>query len=168
KDGKTLASGGADRRIRLWDAASGKEHWPREGHSGPVQALAFAPDGRTLVTGGLDQTIRFLDRTQSREVRRCQGIGETWGVRGLAFPADGKALVSMDKSTMTASFRVWDPVTRRQRARFGEKALYVSHFVLMPDRETLAGACWNGAVGFWELTSGKLIRSIGKHKDRLA
>jgi WD40 repeat protein len=167
KDGKTLASGGADRRIRLWDAASGKEHWPREGHSGPVQALAFAPDGRTLVSGGLDCTIRFWDWSKGRELGRCEDIGEYWGVEALAFATDGKSLVSMDKSTMTASFRVWDPVTRQEKSRFGEKALHVSHFVLMPDRETLAGACWNGAVGFWELTSGKLIRSIGKHKDRL-
>ena len=140
KDGKTLASGGADRRIRLWDAATGNEHWPREGHSGPVQAAGLRPRRPHAGVGrpGSDHPLLGLDPRP--RAGRCERIGEYWGVEGLAFSADGKSLVSMDKSTMTASFRVWDPVTCRQRARFGEKALHVSHFVLMPDRETLAGA----------------------------
>jgi WD40 repeat protein len=46
-DGRTLASGGNDRRVRLWDAATGSERLALQGHPACVYALAFSPDGRS-------------------------------------------------------------------------------------------------------------------------
>jgi WD40 repeat protein len=51
-DGKTLASGGADKKPRLWDARTGKEATVLEGHTMPVRALAFSADGKPLSSGG--------------------------------------------------------------------------------------------------------------------
>src|SRR5207247_654115 len=47
-DGKTLASGGGDRTIKLWDVTTGVEQAFLAGHTGPVWSLAFSPDGKTL------------------------------------------------------------------------------------------------------------------------
>jgi WD40 repeat protein len=60
-DGKTLASSGQDRRIILWDGATGAKvrEWqlPEE-----AKALAFAPDSRHLATAN-DTGDVFLLRT---------------------------------------------------------------------------------------------------------
>jgi WD40 repeat protein len=46
-DGRTLASGGADGRYRLWDAVTGTQaDSGRLSASDPIGALAFSPDGR--------------------------------------------------------------------------------------------------------------------------
>ena len=55
-DSKTLASGGADNVVRLWDVATGKETAVLKGHTDYVCAAAFSPDGKTLATGSFDGT----------------------------------------------------------------------------------------------------------------
>ncbi len=44
-DGKRLASAGADRTIRVFDIATGKEELSIEDHADWVMGLAFSPDG---------------------------------------------------------------------------------------------------------------------------
>jgi hypothetical protein len=60
-DGRTLASVGGDRCLRVWDVAAGKERCVFRGHSEPVLSVAFSPDGRKLVTGGGDTAIVVWD-----------------------------------------------------------------------------------------------------------
>src|SRR4051794_23825980 len=50
-DGSTLASGGFDRSVKLWDIAARREWATLEGHEGWVAAVAFSPGGTALATG---------------------------------------------------------------------------------------------------------------------
>jgi WD40 repeat protein len=58
-DGRRLATGGSDRVVRLWDAATGKLLGELKGHRMSVTAVAFSPDGECLVSSSLDHTIRL-------------------------------------------------------------------------------------------------------------
>jgi len=58
-DGKKLASGGYDWKIKIWDADSGAELRTIVAHTGTVTCLAFSPDGEYLASGGLDQLINL-------------------------------------------------------------------------------------------------------------
>ncbi len=61
-DGKTLASGSADKTIKLWDVATGKEQATLKGHTDAVLAVAFSPDGKTLASGSADKTDQAVGR----------------------------------------------------------------------------------------------------------
>ena len=56
-DGKTLASGGDDSTLRLWDPLSGEELVTLRAHSSIIQCLAWSPEGQTLYTGSGDATV---------------------------------------------------------------------------------------------------------------
>jgi WD40 repeat protein len=53
-DGKTLATAGFDRTLKLSDVATGEELLRFEGFSGTVSRPQFSPDGRTLAALALD------------------------------------------------------------------------------------------------------------------
>ncbi|MCC3775204.1 hypothetical protein K6I33_006122 [Streptomyces sp. UNOB3_S3] len=60
-DGRTLASGGADRTVRLWDTGGNRTTAILTGHDDTVVSLAFPSDGRVLATASLDRTSRLWE-----------------------------------------------------------------------------------------------------------
>ena len=69
-DGKTLASGGDEKAVHLWDAVTLREVALLR-HTDSVPALAFSPDGRTLAAGAADGTIRLWDLRGGRARERA-------------------------------------------------------------------------------------------------
>jgi WD40 repeat protein len=104
-DGKTLASGGADKCIHLWDPQTGKETGKFAGPANTVLGVAFAPDGKTLASADRDRTVRLWDlaakkQTQSWRVPeppQSAGAG-TWPATlgAVFFTSDGKRLLTRD------------------------------------------------------------------------
>jgi WD40 repeat protein len=91
-DGRILAVGAVDGRVRLIDTASHASSAALVGHVDAVSAMDFTPDGRTLATGGRDATVRLWDIVSKREVAVLEGhLGR---VHAVAFSPDGSVLAS--------------------------------------------------------------------------
>jgi WD40 repeat protein/tRNA A-37 threonylcarbamoyl transferase component Bud32 len=50
-DGQSLALGGSDLAVRVWDVATWQQRAVLRGHSHEVTSLAFGPDGKSLISG---------------------------------------------------------------------------------------------------------------------
>jgi WD40 repeat protein len=68
-DGQTLASGGRDNAIKLWDVRTGKLLRNFNGHEGWIQVVAFSPDGKTVLSGSTDRSIRLWNVASGEELR---------------------------------------------------------------------------------------------------
>jgi RNA polymerase sigma factor (sigma-70 family) len=60
-DGKTVATGGYDRMVKLWDVTSKQQLTSLKGHTKYVRALTFAPNGRSLASGSWDGTVKIWE-----------------------------------------------------------------------------------------------------------
>jgi WD40 repeat protein len=85
-DGQVLASAGADRAIRLWEAPTGKERALLQGHADAVWGIAFSPDGKTVASASRDGTVKLWDVATGQVRNTLQG--HTGWVRSVAFLGD--------------------------------------------------------------------------------
>ncbi len=138
-DGATLAAGSNQRRIRLWDAATGQEKQPARGHEDSVKRLAFSPDGKRLFSGCFSGTVIGWDAASGKELRTYSRDGEQ--VLAWALSPDGQTLAA---GCTSATF-AWKTAT-------GEEVLKV------PDS-------FNRRIGF--LTQGRLLVSDGWHEGKI-
>ncbi len=160
-DGKTLAAGGADNTISLFDAATGKSLRKLSGHPHFVASLAFSPDGGTLASGGQIGIVLWDPATgkQLRLINPNPGHSiETWSV---AFTPDGKGLISAGEN---GQIHLWDPATGKEIRQFKDKEINVRCAALSPDGRTLASATADKEIQLWEMATGKLLHRLTGQK----
>jgi WD40 repeat protein len=150
-DGKTLASAGDDRIIRLWDVNTGREVRSLIGHGRPIYGLAFSPDGKTLASNSQDETVRLWDPHTGQERRRLAGV---WGqCVAIAFSRDGTMLAAPAKDQ---GICLWNPSTGAEIRRL-EALNHVNSLAFSPDGKRLLAGLVNDAV-LWDVASGKKLR----------
>jgi WD40 repeat protein len=102
-DGKILATGSYDQKIKLWDVETGREIRTLSGHNGAIYSLAFRPDGKILASASADRTVKLWDvATGERRDTLSQSLKELYAV---AFSRDGKQLVA---GGVDNRIRVWE------------------------------------------------------------
>jgi WD40 repeat protein len=131
-DGKTLASAGQDRTVRLWDPATGKLRATLP-HPSAVRCLAFAPDGQTLATGSDDGGVKLWDPALLQEVATLPM--HKGGVLGIAFSPNGQLLATGGHD---GRLRLWDTAARKERTTsIPANGSGVSALAFAPDGKTL-------------------------------
>src|SRR5262249_20920469 len=109
-DGKLVAAGGADNRIRVWrlSATAAENTNPiivtRFAHDGSVLKLASARDSRTLVSSGEDRTVRIWE-TKNFTERESIDKQFDWAA-GLALAPDSKSLLV---GRLDGTYALYDP-----------------------------------------------------------
>ncbi len=158
-DGRTLASGSADRTVRLWNVTDPVHPAPLDppltGHTSFVNAVAFSPDGHTLASGSSDQTVRLWNVTDPTHPIPLGPplTGHTNTVRAVVFSPDGRTLASGSRDQTVRLWNVTDPThpTSLGQPLTGHTN-YVDAVTFSPDGHTLASSSWDRTVRLWNVT----------------
>ncbi|MFD7664272.1 helix-turn-helix domain-containing protein [Streptomyces sp. NPDC059788] len=144
-DSATLAVGGTDRTVTLYDTRRMTVTGRLTGHNDDINALAFCPDGNTLASASGDGSTRLWEVATQRPVAAFTGHSDY--VLTAAFSPDGRTLAT---GSFDRTLTLWDPVGAALTARpvSGRSAV-----AFAPGGRQLAAAGADGSVQRWDVRS---------------
>src|SRR5262245_47992406 len=145
-DGRTLASGGSDHTVLLWDLAGWQPGEPLppvrvlKDHTNEVWSVAFSPDGKLLASGARDGFIFLWDVAGGRKVRLP---GHSPNHAYLTFSPDGRTIVAGGKD---GTVNRWDADTGQPKEPWRWHSGAVRPVAYSPDGRLLASGGTDGTV----------------------
>lgn len=164
-DGATVASGGDDKTVRLWDVATGASvaTWtcPTK-----IRSVVFSPDGRTLASGGDARTLCLWSATSGEPVASWKAGVASWSVQSIAFSPNGRTLAATGQYANCVW--LWDAATGEAIARLTGGKGDSRCLAFSPDGLTLAtGGKWKpvrggggAAINLWDVGAGAVAATI--------
>ena len=137
-DGKTLAAGTWDGKIRIWDSKTGQLRTTLTGHKDRIDRLFFTQDGETLIsTGDMWRGDRTIQLWNAKTLQHRMTLPQKIMDSAITLSPDGDVLAI----NHSKGIRLWDVKTAKQIAHITDKKISFTLVYLLafsPDGELLA------------------------------
>lgn len=151
-NGRTLATGGEDRRVNVWMVGNPTPLLTISGMTSPVQSVAFNNAENWVAAGSKSGVIKVFDCEENRVVRTISG--HIAAVCSLDFHRYGDILAS---GSMDTNLKLWD--VRRKGCIFtyhGHKEV-INSLQFTPDGKWIVSASDDKTAKVWDLSAGRVL-----------
>lgn len=168
-DGKKVASGAGDRRVKIWDASTGRvlRTLSTPMHGQYPWFVAFSPDGKRILTPvpGPKKDVTQLMLWDVASGKKLKSLCEHGSeVRTAAFSPDGRYAVFGDKDGIV---NLWDVAAAKKLSAFQGHEDGLNSVAFSPDGKRVLSAGKDGSAKLWDVTSGNLIRAFQSDDGRI-
>ncbi|MFC0040629.1 WD40 repeat domain-containing serine/threonine protein kinase [Actinomadura rayongensis] len=147
-DGRTVAAGGTDSFITLWDLASGRVLRTIQ-RAGWVSALAFSPDGASLASSASNAGALLVWDVATGAIRVNVRTGGEFGLNAVAYSPDGSVIAGVNPGA-----HLFDPRTGRAIASAGLGNSGVNAVAFSPNGAVVAVA----VDGYYDKPPGNTVQ----------
>lgn len=169
-DLKLVATASADGSAMVWEVSTGKIIFSTGQTNFPIEDVKFTADGKHVVTGGYSDTVTVWNLETKKAaatfaVNPDRGLGN--GVT-LNFSPDGKwlAIGEDNKKVSLVEVSTWE-VKLSLTLKEGYCGGCAAFTAFSPDSKYLLKVSGHSPIEEYEISSGKLIRSIGEDFDEV-
>ncbi len=182
-DGKTLASGSADKTIKLWNLVPRNQvsreddneisaftqkkpgflatlHCNLSGHLSLIDTVALSPDGCILASGSWDHTIKVWHLATGKLLHT---LTEHYGwIKSVVISQDGKTLIS---GSADKTIKVWDLESASLKATLKGHTDAVQALAISLTGQILASGGADQKINIWDLSNGQIKATLQGHTD---
>ncbi|MGD2183190.1 protein kinase domain-containing protein [Lusitaniella coriacea] len=155
-----LASGSADRTIKLWNLDREESPTTLSGHESIIEDIAFSPDGEQLFSSSWDYSIRvWQNNKEIQQFREHSG----W-IQALAISLDGQFLAS---GSADKTIKIWDLENLRVEITLSGHEAAIHSLAIAPDGQFLASGSADKTIKIWDLKTGEERATLLGHSDTI-
>ncbi|MEN8142344.1 MAG: hypothetical protein ABFQ82_01950, partial [Thermodesulfobacteriota bacterium] len=163
-DGKLVASGGLDGKIKIWDGDDGKL-LQTLGENLEISTVAFSPDGERLLTASRDEEKNFIlqtwDPVKGKLKETIKGHGQK--INSAAYSPNGKMIASGSGDN---TIRTWNSRNGRDIGSYKAGKNDVLSVNWSPDNDYIvSGVSWDGNILIVDASSDELVKTLPGHSN---
>lgn len=155
-DGNSIASGGYDKSIRIWNVYSGELIQKIETDNA-INSISYMPNNRQIITGTRGNIAQLWNIESSKE--ECRFEGHIGAITSVVVSRNGQNLLTASED---GTVRLWNVSTGKELRHFRVTQLRANQAIFSPSEKSIASVGNDDHVKLWELSSGKELRAFTK------
>ncbi len=163
-DGKTLAGGGSDKIVYLWDFRTGKRKQSFLGHRGNIFNVSFSYNGKALASASIHET-NLWDTTSGKHKKTYDGYTQKGSTIWLN---NDEMIQAYPNGTMALML---DLMTREVKMGLGGHKRSVKSISFSPDGKIMASGSYDTTIRLWSLLwslpAGRYKKTLKGHRKSI-